>query len=262
MHGSGNDFVIINSLVQNVRISATMARRIADRRLGVGCDQLLFIQPPLNSETDFDLNFYNHDGSEAEQCGNGARCAAHYVFKEKLTGNRQIKMQTMSAVVHLKLNDDKSVTADMGKPIFNPKKIPFIAHEKSMLYQIDIEGTILDISVLSMGNPHAVITVNNTDNAEVEKIGKILQKHLAGLAIISSRIISKEHEPNNAFLKTPIFISHGGRDAVLPISNYNESIEVLKNYNYNYENYLIEKDEHTMSQETITLFQNFIKKNI
>ena len=94
------------------------------------------------------------------------------------------------------------------------------------------------------------------------EFGKILQKHLAGLAIISSRIISKEHEPNNAFLKTPIFISHGGRDAVLPISNYNESIEVLKNYNYNYENYLIEKDEHTMSQETITLFQNFIKKNI
>ena len=94
------------------------------------------------------------------------------------------------------------------------------------------------------------------------ELGKILQKHLAGLAIISSRIISKEHEPNNAFLKTPIFISHGGQDAVLPISNYNESIEVLKNYNYNYENYLIEKDEHTMSQETITLFQNFIKKNI
>ncbi len=94
------------------------------------------------------------------------------------------------------------------------------------------------------------------------ELGKILQKHLAGLAIISSRIISKEHEPNNAFLKTPIFISHGGKDAVLPISNYNESIEVLKNYNYNYENYLIEKDEHTMSQETITLFQNFIKKNI
>ena len=94
------------------------------------------------------------------------------------------------------------------------------------------------------------------------ELGKILQKHLAGLAIISSRIISKEHEPNNAFLKTPIFISHGGQDVVLPISNYNESIEVLKNYNYNYENYLIEKDEHTMSQETITLFQNFIKKNI
>ena len=94
------------------------------------------------------------------------------------------------------------------------------------------------------------------------ELGKILQKHLAGLAIISSRIISKEHEPNNAFLKTPIFISHGGQDAVLPVSNYNESIEVLKNFNYNYENHLIEKDEHTMSQETITLLQNFIKKNI
>ncbi len=94
------------------------------------------------------------------------------------------------------------------------------------------------------------------------ELGKILQKQLAGLAIISSRIISKEYKPNNAFLKTPIFISHGGQDAVLPISNYNESIKVLKNYNYRYENYLIEKDEHTMSQETITLFQNFIKKNI
>ncbi len=94
------------------------------------------------------------------------------------------------------------------------------------------------------------------------ELGKILQKHLAGLAIISSRIISIEQKPNNAFLKTPIFISHGGQDAVLPVSNYNESIEVLKNFNYNYENHLIEKDEHTMSQETITLFQNFIKKNI
>ena len=94
------------------------------------------------------------------------------------------------------------------------------------------------------------------------ELGQILQNQLAGLAIISSRIISKEHKPNNAFLKTPIFISHGGQDAVLPISNYNDSVEVLKNYNYNFENYLIEKDEHTMSQETITLFQNFIKKNI
>ena len=94
------------------------------------------------------------------------------------------------------------------------------------------------------------------------ELGQILQNQLAGLAIISSRIISKEHKPNKVFLKTPIFISHGAQDAVLPISNYNESLEVLKKYNYNYENYLIESDEHTMSQETITLFQNFIKKNI
>ena len=94
------------------------------------------------------------------------------------------------------------------------------------------------------------------------ELGQILQNQLAGLAIISSRIISKEHKPNNAFLKTPIFISHGAQDAVLPISNYNESLEFLKKYNYNYENYLIESDEHTMSQETITFFQNFIKKNI
>ncbi len=94
------------------------------------------------------------------------------------------------------------------------------------------------------------------------ELGQILIDRLAGLAIISSKIISKEHKPNNELLKTPIFISHGGQDAVLPISNYNESVQVLKNYNYNFENYLIEKDEHTMSQETITLFQNFIKKNI
>ena len=94
------------------------------------------------------------------------------------------------------------------------------------------------------------------------ELGQILQNQLAGLAIISSRIISKENKPNNAFLKTPIFISHGGQDVVLPISNYNESVQVLKKYKYNFENYLIEKDEHTMSQETITLFQNFIKKNI
>ena len=94
------------------------------------------------------------------------------------------------------------------------------------------------------------------------ELGQVLQKQLAGLAIISSRIIPKQQKPNNKLLKTPIFISHGGQDAVLPISNYNESIEILKNLNYNYENYLIEKDEHTMSQETITLFQNFIKKNI
>ena len=94
------------------------------------------------------------------------------------------------------------------------------------------------------------------------ELGQILQKQLAGLAIISSRIISKEHKPNNMFLKTPIFISHGEQDSVLPVSNYNDSLKVLKNYNYNFENYLIEKDEHTMSQETITFLQNFIKKNI
>ena len=94
------------------------------------------------------------------------------------------------------------------------------------------------------------------------ELGQILRKKLAGLAIISSRIISKEHQPNKFFLKTPIFISHGGQDTVLPVFNYIESIEVLKNYNYNYENYLLEKDEHTISQETITFLQSFIKKNI
>ena len=177
MQGSGNDFVVINSLTQNVRISPDMVRHIADRRLGVGCDQLLFIQAPINSETDFDLDFYNHDGSKAEQCGNGARCAAQYVFKKKLTGNRLIKMQTKASLVHLQLNDDKSVTADMGNPIFDPKKVPFDAPKESMLYKIDLDGTIADIAVVSMGNPHAIITVDNIDTAEVAKIGRLLQKH-------------------------------------------------------------------------------------
>jgi diaminopimelate epimerase len=175
MHGLGNDFVVINAIKQPVSLSTEQIRIIADRHFGVGCDQLLLVEKSDVAGADFRYRIYNGDGGEVEHCGNGARCFAIFVREEGLTTKTEIPVITNNGRIILNVNDDKTVTVDMGTPVLEPKKIPFIAHKQSDSYRLNVNGEIITIGAVSMGNPHAVILVDNIESAPVEKIGKAIQ---------------------------------------------------------------------------------------
>jgi len=177
MHGLGNDFVVIDALTQNVRISGPMVRRLSDRALGIGCDQILVVEPPTEKDIDFDYRIFNQDGAEVEQCGNGARCLARFVKDRKLTGKSSIRVKTVNRVMNLKINADNSVRVDMGVPLLEPSEIPFKASLKSLLYDIDIAGHSYSISAVSMGNPHAILQVDDVQAAPVAVLGAQLECH-------------------------------------------------------------------------------------
>ena len=177
MHGLGNDFVVIDALTQNVRISGSMVRRLSDRALGIGCDQILVVEPPTEKDIDFDYRIFNQDGAEVEQCGNGARCLARFVKDRKLTGKSSIRVKTVNRVMNLKINADNSVRVDMGVPLLEPSEIPFKASLKSLLYDIDIAGHSYSISAVSMGNPHAILQVDDVQAAPVAVLGAQLECH-------------------------------------------------------------------------------------
>jgi len=177
MHGLGNDFVVIDAVTQNVRITASMARRLADRHLGIGCDQVLVVEPPSDKTLDFDYKIFNSDGGEVEQCGNGARCLARFIRDRNLSGKTTIQVKTMNRVISLTINKDKLVSVDMGIPGLEPSDVPIVHSTKSNTYAININNEQFDISAISMGNPHAVLFVDNVDSAPVSKIGQELQSH-------------------------------------------------------------------------------------
>jgi diaminopimelate epimerase len=177
MHGLGNDFVVIDALTQNVRVTGSMVRRLADRVLGIGCDQVLVVEPPSEKDIDFDYRIFNQDGTEVEQCGNGARCLARFVKDRKLTGKRLIRVKTVNRVMDLQLNDDNLVRVNMGVPLLEPSDIPFEASQKSVLYDIDIAGHGYSIAAVSMGNPHAILQVDNVQVAPVTALGAQLECH-------------------------------------------------------------------------------------
>ena len=177
MHGLGNDFVVIDALTQNVRITGSMVRRLADRALGIGCDQILVVEPPSEKDIDFDYRIFNQDGTEVEQCGNGARCLARFVKDRKLTGKSSIRVKTVNRVMDLQINVDNSVRVDMGVPLLEPSEIPFEASLKSLLYDIDIAGHSYSISAVSMGNPHAILQVDDVQAAPVAALGAQLECH-------------------------------------------------------------------------------------
>ena len=177
MHGLGNDFVVIDAVTQNVRVTASMARRLADRHLGIGCDQVLVIEPPSDKTLDFDYKIFNSDGGEVEQCGNGARCLARFIRDRNLSGKNTIQVKTMNRVISLTINKDKLVSVDMGIPALEPSDVPIVESTKSTTYAININNEQFDISAISMGNPHAVIFVDNVESAPVSKIGQELQSH-------------------------------------------------------------------------------------
>jgi len=177
MHGLGNDFVVIDAINQPVNLTSEQIRFIADRRLGVGCDQLLLVEAPLTQEAEFRYRIFNADGGEVEQCGNGARCFARFVIEKGLTKNKNIPVETNSGLIVLSLEENGEVTVNMGVPGFEPASLPFKADAVSKLYELETSRGELDISAVSMGNPHAILEVENIEHAAVEILGPEIESH-------------------------------------------------------------------------------------
>ncbi|UTZ42573.1 diaminopimelate epimerase [Vibrio campbellii] len=177
MHGLGNDFMVVDCITQNVFFSQDLIRRLADRHTGVGFDQLLVVEAPYDPETDFHYRIFNADGSEVEQCGNGARCFARFVRLKGLTNKYSISVGTKKGKMTLDVEDDGEVTVNMGEPEFEPSKIPFKAKQKEKTYIMRTGDKTLFCGAVSMGNPHVVTVVDDVDTAEVETLGPLLESH-------------------------------------------------------------------------------------
>jgi diaminopimelate epimerase len=177
MHGLGNDFVVIDAINQAVSLTEDNVRFLAHRRLGVGCDQVLLVEPPQSDEADFRYRIFNADGSEVEQCGNGARCFARFVLDEGLTDKTEIPVQTAAGIILLKVQEDGQITVDMGIPRLEPVDIPFQADRQEVTYDLDVKGQQVVISAVSMGNPHAVLLVDKVQTAPVNELGTLIEAH-------------------------------------------------------------------------------------
>ena len=179
MHGQGNDFVVLDGVRQAVALTAAQVRAIADRHFGVGCDQLLLVEPAREPGNDFRYRIWNADGGEVEQCGNGARCFARFVRDEGLTSRDELRVETARGVIRPRIEATGQVTVDMGPPRFAPAEVPFLAPREQRTYEIEAGGRKLEVSVLSMGNPHAVQVVADVDTAPVTTQGPLIERHPA-----------------------------------------------------------------------------------
>ena len=177
MHGLGNDFVVLDALARPLSLTAEQLRRISDRHYGVGCDQVLQVEPPRLPDTDFHYRLLNADGGEVEQCGNGARCFVRYVHDRGLTTKTEIRVGTRAGVIVPRLEDDGQVTVDMGVPEFDPARIPFDAPGRAPVYPLQVGTRTVEVSVLSMGNPHAVQVVGDIERAPVPGEGPLIEAH-------------------------------------------------------------------------------------
>jgi diaminopimelate epimerase len=177
MHGLGNDFVVFDFITQRAELSPEKVRAIADRHFGIGCDQVLVVEPPLQPDMDFRYRIYNADGDEVEQCGNGARCFAKFVHDKKLTGKDTILVETLGGPLELRLLGNNLVSVNMGVPEFSPELIPFQAERQADSYTVFAKGQEYTIGAVSMGNPHAVLVVDKIENAPVDSVGPILESH-------------------------------------------------------------------------------------
>ncbi len=177
MHGLGNDFMVVDAISQPFRLRPEMIRELADRNFGIGFDQLLVVEPPGLPDVDFRYRIFNADGSEVEQCGNGARCFARFVRDQRLTNKRVVRVQTAKGVIELKIGKDGMVMVNMGVPELNPPAIPFAADRKKTVYTVEVDGQQIELSAVSMGNPHGVLVVDDVDTAPVASLGPALEKH-------------------------------------------------------------------------------------
>ena len=197
MHGQGNDFVVIDGIRQSVHLRPEQVRAIADRHFGIGCDQLLLVERPGSPENDFRYRIWNSDGGEVEQCGNGSRCFARFVLDEGLTGKRSLRVETASGVILPRIEDSGQVTVDMGAPRFDPKEVGFDWDgEQKVVYPIEVRGARCEVSVLSMGNPHAVQVVENVDTAPVTTQGPLIEHHPAFPNRVNAgymQVVSRSH---------------------------------------------------------------------
>lgn len=177
MHGTGNDFVVVDLISQHYKLTDEHIRRLADRHYGVGCDQVLVVEPPESPDVDFRYRIYNANGEEVEQCGNGARCFARFVRARKLTNKRVITAQTCSGVIELRMRANNAVEVSMGEPVFAPTDIPLIATEQQLSYPLEVAGQSLEIGALSMGNPHAILKVDDVSTVDVAHLGPLIEAH-------------------------------------------------------------------------------------
>jgi len=177
MQGAGNDFVVVDSYSSPVSLAPAQIRTIANRYFGVGCDQLLIVEKTTTPNVDFRYRIFNADGGEVEQCGNGARCFVRFVTEKGLTKKREIAVETRCGVITLMLRDDNQVTVNMGAPIFEPAKIPFIAEHREKTYALQLSKQAITISAVSMGNPHAVTLVEDIESANVAELGPQIESH-------------------------------------------------------------------------------------
>ena len=177
MHGLGNDFVVIDAVRQHVELTPERVRFLADRHFGVGCDQLLVVEPAGQAGVDFRYRIFNADGGEVEQCGNGARCFVRFVHEQGLTTKREIRVETKSGVIALRLEGSGLVTVDMGVPVFEPARVPFVSESDAVVQPLDVAGTAVAITAVSMGNPHAVQVVADVDAAPVAVQGPLIENH-------------------------------------------------------------------------------------
>ncbi|MGX9217279.1 diaminopimelate epimerase [Massilia varians] len=184
MHGAGNDFIVVDAIHQDVNLSTEQWRRLADRRFGIGADQILVVERPQSAGCDFRYRIFNSDGGEVEQCGNGARAFARFVSDKGLSGERSIRVETMKGIIAPRLEQDGSVTVDMGAPRLDPAEVPFdsagldgSAEGEDTTWPLAVGGQTVFVSVVSMGNPHAVQVVQDVDTAPVERMGPAIETH-------------------------------------------------------------------------------------
>src|SRR3977135_574903 len=181
MQGAGNDFVVVDGVTRDIVITPERSRRIADRHFGVGRDQVLLVEKPRSKDADFRYRIWNADGGEVEQCGNGARCFVRFVHDKGLTKKSEIRVETLSGIIVPRLEADGQVTVDMGKPLFDPERVPFDAHGLQPVrggkrWPLELPGRKASVAVLSMGNPHAVQTVADVDSAPVTTEGPLIER--------------------------------------------------------------------------------------
>jgi diaminopimelate epimerase len=177
MHGLGNDFVVIDGISQTVALSTEQIRFLANRRFGVGCDQVLVVEAAEAAEVDFRYRIFNADGGEVEQCGNGARCFARFVRDRGLADHDHLCVETLAGRLQLDIQPDGQIAVDMGQPRLEPMEVPFFATERAARYLIAADGVDLEIGVMSMGNPHAILQVDDVDQAPVTHLGPLLERH-------------------------------------------------------------------------------------
>ena len=177
MHGLGNDFVLINAMDRPVTLNAEQVRRLADRHFGIGCDQLLVIEPPQNGEADVRYRIYNADGGEVEHCGNGVRCVARYLRDEGIAGRDDLVVETMKGLAHVFIEQSGLVRVNMGAPGLEPAQIPMRAQQRANFYEIEVAGGRVTIGAASMGNPHAVLEVDSIETAPVSTLGPMIEHH-------------------------------------------------------------------------------------
>ena len=177
MHGLGNDFIVIDAINQSINLHEEQIRFLSNRRFGVGFDQLLLVESAVSNAAEFRYRIFNADGGEVEQCGNGARCFARFVVDKGLTRSQSIKVETNTGFIVLNIEEDDQVTVNMGVPVLDPASLPFDARQKALNYELEIEGEFHQIAAVSMGNPHAVLRVDDVKQAPVEQLGPLIESH-------------------------------------------------------------------------------------